>query len=59
MAVLSPTHRTQNRKGRRRRELVFKWMLMFGAFIIACGTTHLVEIVTVGLSIARSRGPIA
>jgi PAS domain-containing protein len=32
----------------RRRELPFPWMfIMFGAFILACGTTHLMDIWTV------------
>ncbi|MEO6785328.1 MAG: PAS domain-containing protein [Chthoniobacteraceae bacterium] len=33
---------------RRRRDLPYPWMiLMFGAFIVACGTTHLMEIWTI------------
>ncbi|XGV99678.1 MAG: sensor histidine kinase [Leptolyngbya sp. BL-A-14] len=32
---------------RRRRDLPFDWIfLLFGAFIVACGTTHLLEILT-------------
>jgi len=34
---------------RKRRDLAFNWMfLMFGAFILACGTTHLMGIWTHG-----------
>ena len=33
---------------RKRRDLPFRWVfLMFGAFILACGTTHLMEVWTV------------
>jgi len=33
---------------RKRRDLAFHWMfLMFGTFIFLCGTTHLVEVLTV------------
>src|SRR5204863_7305112 len=33
---------------RKRRDLPFHWMfLMFGAFILSCGTTHLIEVWTV------------
>src|SRR5215510_7709198 len=33
---------------RKRKDLPFNWMFVaFGVFIIACGTTHLLEIVTV------------
>ncbi|HEY9812785.1 MAG TPA: hybrid sensor histidine kinase/response regulator, partial [Candidatus Sericytochromatia bacterium] len=32
---------------RRREDLVFNWIfLLFGAFIIACGTTHFIEVWT-------------
>lgn len=32
----------------RRRDLTFKWMfVLFGAFIMACGTTHLMEVWTI------------
>ena len=32
---------------RRRRDLPFPWMFwMFGAFIVSCGFTHLMEVVT-------------
>ncbi|MBV8864046.1 MAG: hypothetical protein JO210_01450, partial [Acidobacteriaceae bacterium] len=32
---------------RKRRDIVFDWMLvLFGAFILACGTTHLLDIWT-------------
>ncbi len=32
---------------RKKRDLPYRWMfLMFGAFIVACGTTHLMEVIT-------------
>ena len=35
---------------RKRRDLAFDWMfLMFGLFILACGTTHLMAIGTCGI----------
>src|SRR5690349_12530007 len=33
---------------RQRKDLQYRWLfLMFGAFILACGTTHLISAVTV------------
>lgn len=33
--------------GKRRQSLPFKWVfMMFGLFILLCGTTHLVELIT-------------
>ncbi len=33
---------------RKRRDLPFNWMfLMFGAFILCCGTTHVMEVWTI------------
>jgi PAS domain S-box-containing protein len=44
---------------RRRRDLPFPWMFwMFGAFIIGCGTTHLMEILTTYLPVYRLSGLI-
>jgi PAS domain S-box-containing protein len=44
---------------RRRRDLPFSWMFwMFGAFIIGCGTTHLMEVVTTYLPVYRLSGLI-
>src|ERR1041384_5913080 len=44
---------------RRRRDLPFNWMfLMFGAFILGCGTTHLMEVWTVWSGTYRVAGLI-
>jgi PAS domain S-box-containing protein len=44
---------------RRRPDLPFAWMFwMFGAFIIGCGTTHLMEVVTTYLPVYRLAGLI-
>ncbi len=43
----------------KRRDIPFNWIfLMFGAFIIACGTTHLIEIWTVWNGAYRLEGII-
>jgi len=43
----------------KRPELPYRWMLlMFGAFIVACGTTHLMEIVTIYIPIYWVSGSI-
>jgi hypothetical protein len=35
---------------RKRRDLAFGWMfVMFGIFILGCGTTHLMEVWTLGM----------
>jgi signal transduction histidine kinase len=42
---------------RRRRDLAFSWMfLMFGAFIVACGTTHLLGLYTLWVPVYRLDG---
>ena len=42
---------------RKRRDIAFEWMfVMFGVFICACGTTHLLEIVTVWEPVYRFAG---
>ncbi len=42
---------------RRRRDLPFPWMFwMFGAFIIGCGTTHLMEVITSYTPVYRLSG---
>ena len=42
---------------RKRRDIAFEWMfVMFGVFICACGTTHLLEIVTVWSPVYRLAG---
>lgn len=42
---------------RKRRDLLFHWMfLMFGAFILGCGTTHLMEVWTVWRGTYRLAG---
>jgi signal transduction histidine kinase len=44
---------------RKRRDLPFHWMfIMFGAFILGCGTTHLMEIWTLWHSTYRLSGMI-
>src|SRR5712692_9130689 len=44
---------------RKRRDLPFNWMfLMFGAFILGCGTTHLMEIWTLWHGTYRLSGAI-
>lgn len=44
---------------RRRRDLPFPWMFwMFGAFIIGCGTTHLMEVITSFEPVYRLAGVI-
>src|SRR2546425_3982417 len=44
---------------RRRRDLPFPWMFwMFGAFIIGCGTTHLMEVITSYTPVYRVAGVI-
>src|SRR4029077_9827560 len=44
---------------RKRRDLPFNWMfLMFGAFILGCGTTHLMEVWTVWHGTYRLAGVI-
>ena len=44
---------------RKRRDLPFHWMfIMFGAFILGCGTTHLMEIWTLWHSTYRLSGAI-
>jgi signal transduction histidine kinase len=44
---------------RKRRDLPFHWMfIMFGAFILGCGTTHLMEIWTLWHSTYRLSGVI-
>ena len=41
----------------RRRDLPFPWVFwMFGAFIIGCGTTHLMEVVTTYTPVYRLSG---
>jgi len=40
----------------KRRDMPFHWLfLMFGAFIFACGTTHLMEIWTLWIPVYRLR----
>jgi PAS domain S-box-containing protein len=42
---------------RRRRDLPFPWMFwLFGAFILGCGTTHLMEVVTTYTPVYRLAG---
>jgi PAS domain S-box-containing protein len=42
---------------RRRRDLAFRWVyLLFGAFILACGTTHVLSIVTLWRPVYRLEG---
>ena len=42
---------------RKRRDIAFEWMfVMFGVFICACGTTHLLDIVTVWSPVYRLAG---
>ncbi len=44
---------------RKRADLVFHWMfLMFGAFIFACGTTHLMDVWTLWIPVYRLQGVI-
>jgi PAS domain S-box-containing protein len=44
---------------RRRRDLPFPWMFwMFGAFIIGCGTTHLMEVITSATPVYRLSGVV-
>ncbi len=44
---------------RKRRDLPFNWMfLMFGAFILGCGTTHLMEVWTIWHGTYRLAGII-
>jgi signal transduction histidine kinase len=44
---------------RRRRDLPFSWMfLLFGAFILACGTTHLMEVWTLWVPTYRLSGAV-
>jgi signal transduction histidine kinase len=44
---------------RRRSDIPFPWMFwMFGAFIIGCGTTHLMEVVTASVPVYRLSGVI-
>jgi PAS domain S-box-containing protein len=44
---------------RRRRDLPFPWMFwMFGAFIIGCGTTHLMEVITSFTPVYRLSGVV-
>jgi PAS domain S-box-containing protein len=44
---------------RKRRDVPFPWMfLMFGAFIVACGTTHLMEVWTLWIPAYRLSGAI-
>ena len=42
---------------RRRRDVPFPWMFwMFGAFIVSCGFTHLMEVVTSYVPLYRLSG---
>ncbi len=42
---------------RRRRDLPFRWLfLLFGVFIVACGTTHILAVVTVWTPVYRLDG---
>ena len=42
---------------RKRRDVAFEWIfVMFGVFIMACGTTHLMEIITVWNPMYRLAG---
>ena len=44
---------------RKRQDLAFHWMfLMFGAFIFACGTTHLMDVWTLWIPMYRLQGVI-
>jgi len=44
----------------RRRDLRFKWVfVLFGVFIMACGTTHLMSILTLAASPVGTLGPSA
>ena len=44
---------------RKRRDLPFNWMfIMFGAFILACGTTHMMEVWTIWHGMYRLAGII-
>ena len=44
---------------RKRKDLAFHWMfLLFGAFILACGTTHLMAIWTLWIPMYRLEGVI-
>jgi len=44
---------------RRRRDLSFNWMiLLFGIFILSCGATHILEIVTLWVPVYRFEGLI-
>jgi PAS domain S-box-containing protein len=44
---------------RKRRDLPFPWMFfMFGAFIVACGTTHIMEVWTVWYGTYRLAGVV-
>jgi hypothetical protein len=44
---------------RKRRDIPFSWMfLRFGAFIVACGTTHLMEIWTIWIPIYWLSGAV-
>ncbi len=43
---------------RRRADLAFPWVfVMFGAFILACGTTHLLGVWTIGSQRTGSTAP--
>lgn len=42
---------------RRRRDLAFSWMFyLFGAFILSCGTTHVMAIITLWHPVYRAEG---
>src|SRR3954463_12363828 len=44
---------------RRRRDLAFHWVyVLFGVFILACGTTHVLGVVTLWVPIYRLDGVI-
>src|SRR5260221_683539 len=44
---------------RHRRDLAFRWMfVMFGIFIMACGTTHLMNVVTLWHPVYRLDGVV-
>jgi two-component sensor histidine kinase len=44
---------------RKRRDIPYRWMfIMFGAFIVACGTTHLMEVWTVWHGTYRLAGVV-
>lgn len=47
------------RLGRQRRDISFKWIFVaFGMFILACGTTHLLGVVTVFNPVYRFEGVV-